>query len=417
LNKIAILILSILMFAQVSCAASFDCSKAGTKVEKMICADPELSKLDEDLSAAYKKALKESSDPATLKQQQRDWMKERNKCTDAQCVKHAYNQRLSSLSNSSASMAGGMGAKHDVKNGRYHFQLTKGKGTSVCDAYLKRLNTTEFTSPPYCGRPENDSVKGFTKLNRVPLSPKDVQNLYPIIWDYLSMRNRHDISWWADNANQQRIDETSRFHQSDDAVKSLQIYWNNDWAKVWHYVSPIDIDNDDKQDQVEIWYGVAARGQGGTLCGESPFVHPDAPPVRLPQIAFVVSNDGNRLDVVKTEKVFAHPSGGYHFYSPYEKKWVVSDKFRPVGKSVGIFKYKGTYYFDTFFDEWGDFEDKRYGWDDPVNKRLAETGKGKSYDKNITNTLAVFLHKDGKTRQVCEYLMTDNETQEGGRGK
>ncbi len=30
-------------------AASFDCGKAGTKVEKLICADAELSKLDEKL--------------------------------------------------------------------------------------------------------------------------------------------------------------------------------------------------------------------------------------------------------------------------------------------------------------------------------------------------------------------------------
>lgn len=29
-------------------AASFDCGKAGTKVEKLVCADAELSKLDED---------------------------------------------------------------------------------------------------------------------------------------------------------------------------------------------------------------------------------------------------------------------------------------------------------------------------------------------------------------------------------
>lgn len=40
-------------------AASFDCAKAGTIVEKTICADPALSKLDERMAAAYKIRLKD----------------------------------------------------------------------------------------------------------------------------------------------------------------------------------------------------------------------------------------------------------------------------------------------------------------------------------------------------------------------
>lgn len=35
-------------------AASFDCDKAATKIEKMICSDKELGSLDEDLLKAYK---------------------------------------------------------------------------------------------------------------------------------------------------------------------------------------------------------------------------------------------------------------------------------------------------------------------------------------------------------------------------
>jgi len=60
---------------------------------------------------------------------------------------------------------------------------------------------------------------------------------------------------------------------------------------------------------------------------------------------------------------------------------------------MGFFKYQDLYYFDTFFDSWGDTKNKR------------------RKDKNIGNTLAVFLHKDGETKQVCEYLMTDNKSQ------
>ncbi len=41
-------------------AASFDCGKAKTRVEKLICANAELSKLDEQLSREYKAALERS---------------------------------------------------------------------------------------------------------------------------------------------------------------------------------------------------------------------------------------------------------------------------------------------------------------------------------------------------------------------
>ncbi|WP_160296756.1 hypothetical protein [Sphingomonas sp. ERG5] len=33
-------------------AASFDCAKASTRVEKLVCSDPQLSRLDERLAAA-----------------------------------------------------------------------------------------------------------------------------------------------------------------------------------------------------------------------------------------------------------------------------------------------------------------------------------------------------------------------------
>jgi uncharacterized protein len=39
-------------------AASFDCGKAASEVEKLICGDDELSKLDDSLSEAYQEALK-----------------------------------------------------------------------------------------------------------------------------------------------------------------------------------------------------------------------------------------------------------------------------------------------------------------------------------------------------------------------
>lgn len=40
-------------------AASFDCGKAASQMERLICSDSQLSKSDEDLAASYSRALKE----------------------------------------------------------------------------------------------------------------------------------------------------------------------------------------------------------------------------------------------------------------------------------------------------------------------------------------------------------------------
>lgn len=42
-------------------AASFDCTKAGTDQEKMICSDSILSSLDDKLAKTYKSALLEAT--------------------------------------------------------------------------------------------------------------------------------------------------------------------------------------------------------------------------------------------------------------------------------------------------------------------------------------------------------------------
>lgn len=78
-------------------AASFDCTKAASPVEYFICGSPEISRLDDDLMQAYRAALREPSREAALRQEQRQWLQERNRCTYAICVKEAYETRLHAL--------------------------------------------------------------------------------------------------------------------------------------------------------------------------------------------------------------------------------------------------------------------------------------------------------------------------------
>ena len=95
-------------------AASFDCQKATQPLDKKICGDAELSKLDEDLAAAYGKA-KTAMSPAgqkDLQNSQRDWLAfSRRICksrldpkiakaaeeTPEDCLKGAYRERIEDL--------------------------------------------------------------------------------------------------------------------------------------------------------------------------------------------------------------------------------------------------------------------------------------------------------------------------------
>jgi len=95
--KMGMFCLSLLMLAQVASAAGFDCTKASTKVEKLICADSDLSILDSALSGYYWLALLTNK---KLKSTQKDWLKERNKCLDKACLQNSYSERIITLKKS-----------------------------------------------------------------------------------------------------------------------------------------------------------------------------------------------------------------------------------------------------------------------------------------------------------------------------
>jgi uncharacterized protein len=79
-------------------AASFDCAKATTSIEKTICADGNISDLDSQLMQSYKKSMSTAVNAEALKLEQRAWLTNvRNKCQDAACLKLAYADRIAQL--------------------------------------------------------------------------------------------------------------------------------------------------------------------------------------------------------------------------------------------------------------------------------------------------------------------------------
>ena len=96
-KKLVFILLMVGGFSPFVYSASFDCSKAGTDVEHLICDNTELSLLDEQLSDRYKKALEDESSKSELKKKQFTWLKNRNKCKDKLCLIKSYQAKISLL--------------------------------------------------------------------------------------------------------------------------------------------------------------------------------------------------------------------------------------------------------------------------------------------------------------------------------
>ncbi|MGZ5028689.1 MAG: ankyrin repeat domain-containing protein [Methylobacter sp.] len=105
-----LLLLVLSSFSNVSLSASFDCSKAKTNIEKLICGNQQLSEFDSKLEETYlsqrKKAnpveengqKQSNADEDRLVAEQKHWLKHtRNACSDEACLKQAYSSRIDAL--------------------------------------------------------------------------------------------------------------------------------------------------------------------------------------------------------------------------------------------------------------------------------------------------------------------------------
>lgn len=85
---------------------SFDCEKASSRAEKMICASKELADADRKMADAFE--LKKQSVPfgiskKQIKREQSDWIAHvRDVCSDEACLFEAYQRRIESLSQPSS---------------------------------------------------------------------------------------------------------------------------------------------------------------------------------------------------------------------------------------------------------------------------------------------------------------------------
>ncbi|MEI6746797.1 MAG: hypothetical protein WCL34_12615 [Methylococcaceae bacterium] len=96
MRKTSLLILSAALVSTTAFAASFDCDKATTFIEKAICNNEKIGKLDDELAVNFK-TVKNSIGGDAAKEliaSQKQWLSVRNKCTDDQCLIDSYSKRI-----------------------------------------------------------------------------------------------------------------------------------------------------------------------------------------------------------------------------------------------------------------------------------------------------------------------------------
>lgn len=78
-------------------AASFDCAKARSKSERLICGDPHLSALDDTLAALAAAGKKRADSPRAYQRALDEAWLVRQKCEDIACVESWYARRIQAL--------------------------------------------------------------------------------------------------------------------------------------------------------------------------------------------------------------------------------------------------------------------------------------------------------------------------------
>ena len=365
--------ISILVFAMSAQAASFDCAKAGTKVEHMICDNPEISKLDDELNVAYKAALKYKDRADFIKRYQRKWLVQRNLCATPDCVKRLYEKQLlilpsPSASSGTVSAANKSEGKSPSSGGTVPgFRLIRGKGAKVCDVYGENVNS--FINPINKYNRINPKFSQLSRPESKPLNEPPDSKIYPEMYELVWERDINPAgfssqTFWRGTKKEYSKAKDQFFHGNENMLYS-------------RILTKIDLDNDGAPENV-----ILASFCGG--CG---------------YLIFVAQDDLLGLDYAKTRLLVKDPTvaerGILRTYVAGEWKLpksvasgdvnVVTDS--PHAADYGFFTYEGKNYYYMM-------------WNDPL--LLQEDGSPSGINYRATR-LHVFLAEKKVVKEVCTY--------------
>jgi uncharacterized protein len=185
-------------------AASFDCAKAASVTEKLICGDERLSKLDEQLASSYSQILKASSDKDTFKKTQFEWLKQQRACKDAVCLTQVYKDRITHLANipiisvqplpddkSLVTISDSPSAStKTVAKKPITFQLVDGFERPICQQYIQMLKTTNYTEFPACERKVLPQFPQFKAIEWTEITDK--QEMTRVIEERFQINSKMD---------------------------------------------------------------------------------------------------------------------------------------------------------------------------------------------------------------------------------
>lgn len=281
-------------------AASFDCAKAVTNIEKLICSDPAISQLDSDLGIAYKSAMVKAENKDALKQEQRVWLKTcLNTCKEVECLSEAYGKRIAELNLIPPSSLAGSSAPQKPK-----FTLEKGKQFQLCRDFLELINRVPKKEDPNCGLdyPFDDIAKkqGFREIDW-----KEVN-----LQDYKEIFKNHSVYRKKD----QTPEEIKRNEEQ------FESYFPSSTARIW--TASFDANGDKNKDTViKIKYKNCVKGSSGEV--------------------FLVRNDGvldeKAYARAATNEFFLYQGKSYFYAAGYIGEMVGQDTY---GYEKGLCSFK-----------------------------------------------------------------------------
>ncbi len=226
------------------------------------------------------------------------------------------------------------------------YELIKGKGVEVCEAYEKNLNSIPLAYPMICERKINPKLTNFKEPDWVQ---PDLAQVRALEFDRAKLGSKA-----LNQPEPKSKEEISVLTEKDEG------------SPVRRWIAQVDIDNDGTSDTV-------LKQQDGNCPMHRAFeVH----------IA-VVTKDGKHYDLEKSQYIDADYSALFGQLNkdpkPWDRRTAGLAKSDFIGYSLyDIFLYKETTYFDLF-------------------------EMGKDYPDPRSGRLHVFLRKNNKTQEICTY--------------
>jgi hypothetical protein len=230
------------------------------------------------------------------------------------------------------------------------FKLIKGQGTEVCEAYLQRLNATEFLdNNPFKGKISEPLLEGFVDLKPVPLTEEEIKRLYYKIQSFNFYKNQDLIE--KDMETHKKLSSIRDAREFPKRIKDYMI--EHQKTPLVHYQKKLDMDNNGTATNNVI------KGNYGV---------------------YIMDKLLQRIDEENTTAIFADKE---------LLEWPTITQFPPLAMPMNIFNYKRKYYFDGFLD-------------------LIFYNYYHEVDFTLPFRLGVFIHQHKHTQKVCEYQWINN---------